>query len=113
MCGGVYDKKTGELESKYYPFPMFPYTRICFIMSDLCTWARCVSSWSEYPDEVFACLKALYYDAFYLMIIAMYLNQVMPQKYGVPKHPLFFLEKFIKRNFSSIYPYIYIDEKEI
>jgi len=30
------------------------------------------------------------------MVLAMYLNQIVPQEYGVPKHPLFFLEGIIE-----------------
>ena len=74
MCGGVYDRVTGEMESMYYPFPMFPYTRICFLLSDFCTWSRCIQNWNEYPDEVFACLKAIYVDSVWILVVALYLN---------------------------------------
>ena len=33
------------------------------------------------------------------MVLALYLYQVVPQTYGVPKHPLFFLRRKGKKTF--------------
>lgn len=78
MCGGIYNRETMEMWPMYFPIPMFPYCRICFIMADQCTWSRCFQRWAEYPDEVFNCIKALYVDAFVYLCLALYLNQVVP-----------------------------------
>lgn len=40
---------------------------------------------------------ALYVTAFVYMVLALYLNQIVPQQFGVAKHPLFFLEGIIER----------------
>jgi hypothetical protein len=73
MCGGVYDAN-GEMSFKYYPVPMFLYTRICFLIADACTWSKCISRWSEFPDEVFMCIKYLYIDSILYLILSLYLN---------------------------------------
>lgn len=49
------------------------------------------------PDEIHEEITALYVTAVFYMILAIYLNQIVPQQYGVPKHPLFFLENIIKK----------------
>ena len=77
ICGGVYDE-VGELKYGYYPVPMFLYTRICFLIADACTWSKCISRWTEFPDELFRCIKYLYIDSIIYLILALYLNQVMP-----------------------------------
>ena len=73
MCGGVYDPN-GDMSFRYYPIPGFLYTRICFLIADACTWSKCMSRWSEFPDEVFMCIKYLYIDSFIYLILALYLN---------------------------------------
>ena len=73
MCGGVYDTN-GEMSYNYYPIPMFLYTRICFLIADACTWSKCITRWSEFPDELFRCIKFLYIDAFVYLILSLYLN---------------------------------------
>lgn len=113
MCGGVYNLDTGELSWAYFPYPMFPYCRIFYILSDECTFSKCISRFSEYPQEVYNCIGAIYIDSVMYLVLALYLNQVMPQKYGVPKHPLFFMESFIKRNFPKMHPMIYKDESHL
>ena len=47
------------------------------------------------------------------LIIAMYLNQVIPQDYGVPKHPLYFLDHYIKSLSPSLHFKIFGDESEL
>ena len=58
-------------------------------------------------------IKVLYFDAAVILVLAIYLNEVVPQQYGVPKHPLFFLESFIVRNFPKLHATIYGDESEL
>jgi len=47
------------------------------------------------------------------MILALYLTEVVPQTYGIHKHPLFFMEGFIKRNFCFIHSKIFSDESHL
>jgi hypothetical protein len=37
----------------------------------------------------------------------------MPQKFGVPKHPLFFLEGFIIKFMPGMYPVIFGDDSHL
>jgi ABC-type glutathione transport system ATPase component len=59
------------------------------------------------------CIVALYVDSFLYLILAIYLNEVVPQTYGVPKHPLFFLENTIKTLSSSLHGMIFVDEGKL
>ena len=47
-------------------------------------------------QETYQCLIAIYAGALVYFVLAIYLNQVVPSVYGVPKHPLFCLRRFIK-----------------
>ena len=44
------------------------------------------------------------------MSAAMYFNQVIPQDYGVPKHPLFLFDKFIARHSKKLHFAIFGDD---
>jgi len=63
------------------------------------------------PPEIFELIGFLYIDAVIYFILALYLNEVVPQQFGVPKHPLFIIEPFIKRNFVSLHERIFGDEE--
>lgn len=47
-------------------------------------------------EEIHTCIRAMYISSAVYMILALYLNQVVPQEYGVPSHPLFFMEGIIR-----------------
>ena len=70
-------------------YPTFPYTRFFFYLATYCGYKSCISSFSELPHEAVTCLILLYVESVIYMLIALYLNQVVPQTYGVAKHPLF------------------------
>lgn len=115
-CGGVYDPLTDHemiLKKRYLPIPYMVYTRIFNVLSDECGWKRCLSQISEMPDEIFMLVKWLYIDAVWILLLAIYLNEVVPQQYGVPKHPLFFMESFIINNFPKLHKSIYGDDSEL
>lgn len=115
-CGGVYykiDDHTNHLRSRYYLIPHMPYARIFFVLSEECGWNRCWSHWSQVSDEIFTLIKVLYFDAIVILILAVYLNEVYPQQYGVPKHPLFFAESFIVKYFPKLHPKIFGDNSDL
>mmetsp|Transcript_9448 Transcript_9448/g.9163 ORF Transcript_9448/g.9163 Transcript_9448/m.9163 type:complete len:468 (+) Transcript_9448:746-2149(+) len=70
-------------------YPTFPYTRFFFIISTYCGYKSCITSFSELPSEAVRCLWIMYVEAVVFMLLALYFQQVVPQTYGVPKHPLF------------------------
>lgn len=37
-----------------------------------------MTRWSEFPEELFSCIKYLYIDAAFYLVLSIYLNQVMP-----------------------------------
>ena len=55
----------------------------------------------------------MYIEGIIYFFLAVYLNEVIPQKCGVPKHPLFFVEGFILRNFPKLHPKIFDDEADL
>ena len=55
-----------------------PYARIFYVLSEECGWNRCWSHWDMVSDEIFVLIKVLYFDAIYILILAIYLNEVYP-----------------------------------
>jgi len=52
----------------------------------------------------------LYASSVVYLLLALYLNQVVPQTYGVPKHPLFPIEGLIKRINPKLHARMFIDD---
>lgn len=93
MVRGINHRDEEETMYEYLHFyPIFPFNRIVFIFADQCAWDKCIHSYDNVPGEVFRCIRSLYIAAFVIMVLAIYLNQVIPQQYGIPKHPLFIIE---------------------
>lgn len=114
--GGIYEQldfETRVLKPRYYWLPHMPYARIFYVLTEECGWNRCWSHWSQVSEEVVTLIKVLYVDALVYLVLAIYLNEVVPQQYGVPKHPLFFLESFVVRHFPKLHSTIYGDESEL
>lgn len=65
------------------------------------------------PAEMFELIRMLYISAFFYLLIALYLNEVVPQTYGVPKHPLFLLESYIFKISPSSHKLIFGDESDL
>jgi len=108
MCGGVYDDNN-EMFTWLRFHPTMNFCRVTFILSDACAWNTCIGNFDFINDEALGCLKALYFNAVFYMVLALYLNEIVPQTYGVPKHPLFFMEGFIKRNFPKQHSKLFSD----
>ncbi|CAI2381584.1 unnamed protein product [Moneuplotes crassus] len=70
-------------------YPAFPYTRFFFLIAVACGDEKCVGSFNDLSTEAIRCLSLMYAEAIIFMLAALYLHQVVPQTYGVPKHPLF------------------------
>jgi len=49
---------------------------------------------TTWGDEMSYILASLYLDAIFYCLLGLYLEEVLPRQYGVPKHPLFFLPSF-------------------
>ena len=88
---GVFaDPKKLPLGMKFYP--TFAFVRLMNYLTDRCSNFACLRHISQFNDEMWECLVFLYIDAIIYLCIGLYLDQVLPQEYGIPKHPLFFLQ---------------------
>ena len=94
-------------------YPSFPFVRAIYLLADPCTWDRCYGEYHRMPAEFREMQFYLLFDSFCYTIAGLYLHQVVPQTYGVPKHPLFFIQPFIRRNFPDLYLKIYGDETNL
>jgi len=54
--------------------------------------------------------KMLYLNAVIYIILGLYCNEVVPQQYGIAKHPLFFAEKLIRSVSPSLHKSIFGEE---
>lgn len=101
LTGGIYsmsdDLSYMYMWRSFYIYPAFPFCRINFMLAEACSWSQCMSNLRYVPNEIHEELIALYVTAVVYMILALYLNEVVPQQFGVARHPLFFLEGIIKK----------------
>lgn len=81
-----------------YPFPTFPFCRVMYHLAMECAYGSCYKQVSQINEETRWCLTAIYTEAVIYLVLALYLNEVVPQTYGVPKHPCFCLKRKGKKN---------------
>jgi ABC-type multidrug transport system ATPase subunit len=67
------------------PIPSFTFSRLIYFVSQKCGYEHCMTGFGEMNREMTTCLIMLYVSAVVYMILALYLYQVVPQTYGVPK----------------------------
>lgn len=88
---------------KYMPrwltiIPNFPFSRSIYLMSHKCSYRNgCYEDFNQITDELEDMIKAIYFDAFIYMVLAIYLYQIVPQSYGVAKHPCFCCKKLKRK----------------
>lgn len=63
-------------------------------MSLACSNYECYRYFDSITEEMAECLLFLYLGAIFFFFFGIYLHEVIPQEYGIPKHPLFFLRYF-------------------
>lgn len=61
-----------------------------------CGYETCISNFSMVPAELSKCIWILFISGFLYICVGMYLYEVVPQQFGVRRHPLFFLKKLFK-----------------
>eukprot|EP00826_Nyctotherus_ovalis_P049944 TRINITY_DN6072_c0_g2_i3.p1 TRINITY_DN6072_c0_g2~~TRINITY_DN6072_c0_g2_i3.p1 ORF type:complete len:438 (-),score=123.72 TRINITY_DN6072_c0_g2_i3:948-2261(-) len=71
--------------------PTFAFSRIYYRFAHGCGFEYCIYDVSAADDEIWNCMALLYGIPTILIVLAIYLHEVLPQEYGVPRHPLFFL----------------------
>ena len=90
--------KPVDMEWFGYLLPNFPYMRTFYNMGLECAYSTCFRSIHDIDNETYMCLISLYVSAFVYFVLAIYLNEVVPQPFGVPKHPLFCLRSQMRKS---------------
>lgn len=67
-----------------------------FFLSNECAWEKCIDHIEYLPWKIWKSIIALYIQAVVYGFLGIYLNEVIPQAYGVAQHPLYFLHDTIK-----------------
>ena len=84
-----------EMPPWFYVVPIFALVRFLFLGTFQCIARQaCYDSFMQMasaPGEVRTIVWSLYLAAVAYLLLALYLDQVLPRKYGVTKHPLWFL----------------------
>jgi hypothetical protein len=78
-------------------YPAFPFNRIIHYLSTECAFYSCFGSFDSLNEEFITCLICLYTTPWIYLILGMYLYEVIPQKFGVRKSPLFCFGKLLRR----------------
>ncbi|GAM21696.1 hypothetical protein SAMD00019534_048710 [Acytostelium subglobosum LB1] len=77
----------------YYWYPLFAFYRGLTEISSLCGLNMCPQwsayTWSFEPSRI---IFWLYMDSLFYLVLALYLDQVLPREFGVPQPPLFFMQ---------------------
>ncbi len=87
-----------EMDWFLTPVPSFTFCRLIYIMCIRCGYTHCILGFHEMSPEFSRCLTILYASALIYMILALYLYQVIPQTYGVPKKWNFICKDFGKKD---------------
>lgn len=59
-------------------YPSFPFTHAIYFLSDVCGWEKCINRWEHIPKTVIISVIALYINAAFYLVLALYLNEVIP-----------------------------------
>lgn len=73
-------------------FPLFSFVRVLYITNFACSVkSSCFSTLASVPEdhEIWGLVTSLYVDFAGIMLLALYLDRVLPHKHSVPAHPLF------------------------
>jgi len=69
--------------------PTFAFCRLYYRITHGCGFETCYTRLELFDREVWRCLTILYLTSTLFLILAIYLHEVLPQEYGVPRHPCF------------------------
>ena len=68
-----------------------------YLLCNACSNDLCYKSFEVLPSEFNDCMLSLYLGAVVFLILGLYLHEIIPQEYGIRKHPLFIIEYFCKK----------------
>jgi len=75
-------------------YPPLAFSRILYNLGNQCSSLKCAQGLFDISEETWSCIVFLYIGAILYLVLGLYLDAVLPQEFGVPKHPLFFLDRF-------------------
>lgn len=84
-------------------YPAFNITRILYHLTYKCGYGDCLESINKLPDELITCIVILYISSIVYLFLGIYLYEVLPQQFGVRKHPCFCVKSFMKKIKRSFY----------
>jgi hypothetical protein len=59
--------------------PTFPFGRIIYYFANKCAWDQCEVNLEDVNPEILLCLRSVYTNALIAFVLALYLNEVIPQ----------------------------------
>mmetsp|Transcript_5690 Transcript_5690/g.9778 ORF Transcript_5690/g.9778 Transcript_5690/m.9778 type:complete len:216 (+) Transcript_5690:1429-2076(+) len=93
--------------------PQFPFVRSIFILANACGWRSCLIQDEEIPQEIHDCLQSMLINSVVILLLAVYLNEVVPQEFGIARHPLFFMEDLVKSQAPQLHKLVFGDESHL
>lgn len=73
-------------------YPTFNICRIFYYLTTKCGWDSCIGDLGNLDEELIQCIVMLFVMPIVYIFLGIYLYEVIPQQFGVRKHPLFFLK---------------------
>ena len=84
-------------------YPTFNLCRIFYYMTYHCGYYKCLNNIYTIEQEVKNCYFILFTSGFVYIILGMYLYEIIPQEFGIRKHPLFFIKNLFQcKNINEI-----------
>lgn len=83
-------------------YPSFNICRIFFFLTTKCGYSSCITSLSGLDSELKVCLIILFITPWIYIFLGIYFYEIIPQQFGVRKHPLFCIKRLIKKNKKRI-----------
>lgn len=77
--------KPNVLDWFLYPIPTFTFSRLMYHIARSCGYESCISSFSDMNSEMVMCFIFMYAMATVYLLLALYLYEVVPSTFGVPK----------------------------
>ena len=78
-------------------YPSFNICRIFYFLTIKCGYSSCISDISYLDPELRLCLIVLFITPFIYSLLGIYFYEIIPQQFGVKKHPFFCLKGIFKK----------------
>ena len=78
LTKSVYLGNKDQLLPFLYHVPQFPFGRIIMHFANKCAWDSCQTNLEDVEEEIFRCLFYVYLNPIIYLVLALYLNEVIP-----------------------------------